>query len=565
MQQLPDHRDRVLVAGWFSFEQGGATAGDLLACDVTRDWIRSAHLDSDVALAFPFGGGLSLHEAHNRDYSQVVFVCGPFGTDPMERRFLREFRGHRLIGLNLSLAGSPADWNPFDVLIERDSRDRTRADIVLAARGRAVPVVGVCLVEPYDHADVATANAVVERLLGSRELAIVPIDTRLDTNRTGLRTPAEVESLIARMDVIVTTRLHGMVLALKHGVPAIALDPEPGGGKIIRQARALQWPTVFAVDVVTDRDLSDALEFCLTPAAREAARGSGDRGVEAMMEIREEFRAALRAAAQPIVIPRRRPLERARRLGKRVARRLLPAPVGRRLSQLKATLEEADWGAARPFGRRRQVTPVSAHWGFDRGTPVDRYYIERFLQQHAAEVRGHVLEIGNNAYTRRFGGRLVIASDVLNVEPGIEGTTIVADLSRGDGLPSAAFDCVIVTQTLQLIYDVSEAIATIHRILRPGGIALITVPGITRTSTTEHRGSWYWSFTTQSMMRLFERNFGSGNVTVRSHGNVLAASAFLYGLASSELDKQELDWLDPQFELVVTVRALKTAGETESR
>ena len=94
----------------------------------------------------------------------------------------------------------------------------------------------------------------------------------------------------------------------------------------------------------------------------------------------------------------------------------------------------------------------------------------------------------------------------------------MADLARADHIPSAAFDCIILTQTLHLIYDVRAAIATLHRILGPGGVLLLTVPGITRISHDEWPGSWYWSFTTDSASRLFAEAFGPGRVAIGSRG-----------------------------------------------
>ena len=555
---------KVLVAGWFSYERGGATAGDLIACDVARGWIESAGLECDVATVFPFISDVNLQDAKPEDYSQVAFVCGPFGKYPLEKHFLRQFAGRKLIGLNLSMGGYDTFWNPFSVLVERDSTAVTRPDIVFASQQPLVPVVGVCLVEPYDGADVPHANAAVSRLLASRELAVVPIDTRLDRNTSGLRTSSEVESLFARMDAVVTTRLHGLVLSLKNGIPVVALDPEPAGGKITRQAEAIKWPSTFRVGTATDRDLCDALDYCLTPAGRDSANASRTVAIQSMAAVRDEFTAALRRPTDvPAATRRRVNRERLTRFARRVASRMLPGRAARLLSRVKTAVVDADWGASRPFGRPRQVTPVSRSWGFDRGTPIDRYYIERFLFRHRHDIRNSVLEIGSSAYTRRFGGRSVSRADVLNIEPDAPGTTIVADLTAAEHIPSAAFDCLIITQTLHLIFDVSTAIQTLYRILKPGGVALITLPGITRRSTREHPGSWFWALTTDSARRLFGESFGTGNVAVESHGNVLAASAFLYGLASSELEPAELDWTDPEYQVLVTVRAVRPAGERQ--
>ena len=208
------------------------------------------------------------------------------------------------------------------------------------------------------------------------------------------------------------------------------------------------------------------------------------------------------------------------------------------------------------FGSLRRVTPISRSWGFDRGRPIDRYYIENFLAQHADDIRGRVLEIGDATYTLRFGDR-VTRSDVLHVTAGNPHATIVGDLTKAEHIPSDTFDCIILTQTLHLIYDVRAAIATLHRILKPGGVLLATVPGISQIDRYEWRDSWYWAFTTLSTRRMLEESFGDGGVDVEAFGNVLTAAAFLYGLATEELERNELDYWDAPYPLLITARARK--------
>ena len=217
------------------------------------------------------------------------------------------------------------------------------------------------------------------------------------------------------------------------------------------------------------------------------------------------------------------------------------------------------WGskaASISFGDLRRVTPVSREFGFDRGDPVDRRYIEGFLARHAADVRGRVLEVKDAAYTRRFGGERVEVSDVLDVDPTNRDATLIDDLTTGTQLPSDAFDCVLLTQTLHLIFDVHAAARTLHRILKPGGVLLLTVPGITQIPRSES-SYWYWSFSSLAAERLFRDAFVDGAVDVTSHGNVLAATAFLYGLAGHELRDDELDANDPDYPVTITVRATK--------
>jgi len=208
------------------------------------------------------------------------------------------------------------------------------------------------------------------------------------------------------------------------------------------------------------------------------------------------------------------------------------------------------------FGDLRRLEPFSRDWGYDRGSPIDRHYIENFLASHTADIRGRVLEIGDDEYTRRFGGDRVSTRDVLHVTEGNPKATISGDLASAPHIPSGAFDCIILTQTLQLIYDTRAALSTCFRILKPGGVLLATFPGISQIDAGEWGNTWYWAFTTQSAKRLFEEVF-TGLVEVESHGNVLTSISFLHGLALEELREEELSHTDPQYQMLITVRALK--------
>ncbi|MBW3539115.1 MAG: polysaccharide pyruvyl transferase family protein [Planctomycetes bacterium] len=288
---------KALVAGWFSFEQMGATAGDLMARDVVCDWLREADVACDVALAPPFAGGVNWQTADPTIYSHVLFVCGPFGNGEPVGGFLERFAGKRLIGLDLTMLQSLDEWNPFDRLWERDSSRATRPDLAFLARQPSVPVVGTVLIHPqpeYGEDDRhRECNAAIEQLVNAKAIAAVPIDTRLDENATGLRSAAEVESLIARMDVVLTTRLHGMVLSLKNGVPPVVIDPVAGGAKIVRQARVLNWPHVFTPETVSPAALAAAFEECLSVPARQAAQRCAQRAAAVLEAVHREFVSAM--------------------------------------------------------------------------------------------------------------------------------------------------------------------------------------------------------------------------------------------------------------------------------
>jgi hypothetical protein len=211
------------------------------------------------------------------------------------------------------------------------------------------------------------------------------------------------------------------------------------------------------------------------------------------------------------------------------------------------------------FARRRKrhglpgLEPVSRQFGFDRGKPVDRWYIERFLSQHRADVRGTVLEVAERTYTQWYGDGEVTRSDVLH-HTGSGEATIVGDLTTGEGLPIGAYDCFICTQTLPFIFDVHSAVRGMAKLLKPGGVVLATVPGMSQVSREDKRdwGDW-WRFTSQGTRRLFDEAFDE--VEVEAHGNVLSAAAFLYAYAAEELTQHELSYHDPEYELLITVRA----------
>lgn len=245
-----------------------------------------------------------------------------------------------------------------------------------------------------------------------------------------------------------------------------------------------------------------------------------------------------------------------------VARHTMPAGV-RRWARRGGLAVWPPRGTIR-FGTLRRQSPISSCFGFDRGTPVDRYYIERFLREHVQDVRGCVLEVGDDRYTRLFGGVGIKRLEVLNLDPARIPNEIVDDLARPQRLSLESYDCVICTQTLQFIYDFESAVVTLRQILRPGGTALVTVPGISRVSRDD-REKWHdcWRFTCFSSQRLFASIFGDENVEVRAYGNVLASIGFLHGVAAEELRPAELDFRDDAYDLVICVRARRAERDEQ--
>lgn len=207
------------------------------------------------------------------------------------------------------------------------------------------------------------------------------------------------------------------------------------------------------------------------------------------------------------------------------------------------------------FGDLSANRPLSRDFGYNRGTPVDRGYIEDFLERNKALVQGRVLEIGDDSYSRRFGEDRITQQDILHVHAGNPIATIIGDMSEPGVLPDGAFDCLVLTQTLHLIYDMPNAIERIHAALKPGGVALITVPGITPIDHGEWKNTWYWSLTRYSLARLLETRFGTGNIRITTYGNVYTATGFIQGAALEELDPGKIEMKDEAYTIVVAAVA----------
>ncbi|GAK51723.1 putative methyltransferase [Candidatus Moduliflexus flocculans] len=207
----------------------------------------------------------------------------------------------------------------------------------------------------------------------------------------------------------------------------------------------------------------------------------------------------------------------------------------------------------------RQLTPMSRSFGFDRGTPICRHYIAQFLSYHAQDIHGCVLEIADANYTNQFGGKRVVKSDVLHVTGDNPNATIVGNLATGEGIPHNAFDCIILTQTLPFIYDLRAAVRHLHAALRPGGVVLATASGISPISRYDmERWGDFWRLTDASAKKLFEESFLPEHIQVTTYGNVLSAVAYLHGLAAEELTWTELDACDPDYQVIIAIRAEKS-------
>jgi hypothetical protein len=272
------------VVGWPSFLHGEATAGDVLAMEAVRRTLHDAGIPCDLAWSPVFRpGARTLEDAPASAYTHLVFTCGPAHGWQVERLHERYQSCCRIaVGVSVIDPADPAVTG-FHAVLPRDAPGlRAQRDLAAAVPVARVPVAGIILAAAQPeyaargrHAQLASE---LGGWLGTLDCARLPLDTRLDSGQwRSPATPGQVESAIARTDVVVTTRLHGLVLALKNGIPALAIDPVTGGAKVAGQAAAWDWPVLLpdAGHPALDRGALNRLwGWCLSQAAVTQARSA---------------------------------------------------------------------------------------------------------------------------------------------------------------------------------------------------------------------------------------------------------------------------------------------------
>lgn len=297
---------RALLVGHFS------TVGDVEVLRQTERQLQALGMAYDVA---PYTDArqsvdstwLNRFALEPARYSHLFVICGPFtpAMAAQHESIFGRFQHCVHIGVNLTMVEPLATFNPFEVLLERDSDRTVRADLSFREAPSRVPVIGLCLTgfqrEYGDRHRGELAEQKLRRLIETSGAAFIEMDTSVPaaTNRFGLSNAAQFESICARLDAMLTTRLHGMVLALKNGIPTIAIDPVSGGDKVTRQAHKLGWSEVFDPEEASDDDLRAALDRCLSDAGRADARLVRDRAIASLTGFDEEFADALQVRPNP--------------------------------------------------------------------------------------------------------------------------------------------------------------------------------------------------------------------------------------------------------------------------
>lgn len=289
-------RNRALLLGHFS------TVGDIQCLHLVERRVRRAGIpydiaafESDVRGAIP--GAISPESANPELYSHLIIICGPYWPAFLnDRNFdIGRYQHCKRIGINLTMIKPLAEWNPFDVLLERDSENAVRPDLTFLAPNERLPVLGRCLVRGQEeYGDRQRHNSVIsiiENVIEQRGFPVIDVDTRWPKrcNTTKLPSPAAVSSLISRTDVLLTNRLHGLVFALRNGVPALAIDAVAGGDKVTAQARVLGWPICLQADHMTPEAMHAALDWCLSGEARAKAQRSSKTAVKLLRNMDREI------------------------------------------------------------------------------------------------------------------------------------------------------------------------------------------------------------------------------------------------------------------------------------
>ena len=200
------------------------------------------------------------------------------------------------------------------------------------------------------------------------------------------------------------------------------------------------------------------------------------------------------------------------------------------------------------------VEPLSDCWGADRGLSIHRRYVEQFLEEHRDDVRGDCLEFSESRYTTMFGGGAVTKADVMHLDDTNPSATVVADITKVGDLPADAYDCIICTHVLHMVYELEDAVAGLWRLLKPGGVLHVAVP---QSSMCDDRYGELWRFTTDGLGRVLASSFSSDKLELRAYGNSLVAAGELRGLVAGDFDERFLDQHDPRFAIELCARAVK--------
>jgi SAM-dependent methyltransferase len=232
--------------------------------------------------------------------------------------------------------------------------------------------------------------------------------------------------------------------------------------------------------------------------------------------------------------------------------RQLPYPVKRQARRLSNWRRGRRIVAPVRWGSMRRTRPFSARWGSDRGTAIDRVYLNKFFERNSKDMHGRVLEVQGPIFSGRFGSNIT-ETEILDIEPRNMLATIVADLNDSDVLPRESFDCIVAPQTIQYLTQPVTGLKNLYASLKPGGVLLVTAPFIQKI---DHKGEGAdrLRLSPLAFKELLEASCIGAEIEVESFGNVLTSIAFLMGISAEEMRPQDFDVFDPAYPMLVTAR-----------
>ncbi len=304
---------KALLLGHFS------TVGDIGCLNYVIDCLRELGMAYDLCAFMKevrndIPGSLAPAELRPKSYTHLVFICGPCWPELFARNGidLRKFSHCCRIGINTTMIEPVRSWNPFTPLLERDSDRQSRPDLCFFTPVETVPTVGLCLIgeqgeygERQRHKEtIEMIHAALTRLGWAR----LDLDTKWPRSRntTNIHNPAEFFSLVQKVDLVITNRLHGLVFALKGRVPVLAVDSIVGGDKVTRQALALGWPRVFPAETLSADQLVDSARWGVSKEGWLAAQKIAREIKPAGERLRADFLGAL-AKGEVVVLDAKYP------------------------------------------------------------------------------------------------------------------------------------------------------------------------------------------------------------------------------------------------------------------
>ena len=276
----------------------------------------------------------------------------------------------------------------------------------------------------------------------------------------------------------------------------------------------------------------------------------GIQDVAVWKALRRELRFNRHPILQKLILrPIQAFLGRLLRFGSRLRTRWLRLPL---IRQLRST-------------QFRRLQPIGN--GRLRGTPIVRYYWDRYLQKNRSAIRGVALEIGTTYTIRSYGGQSVDQADAIDLFAHSPEVTVVADLSRADDIAADIYDCFVIQFTMHLIYDVEAALFHAVRILKPGGVLLVNFPCVDYyfphglDMGTGEPLYMYWWFTPIQVENILRRiGLHEADYSLEIYGNLFTRVAYQLNLPAEELTEKELDTYDAGHPLLICARVVKPAN-----